>query len=107
MPKYLDIKETLKDSIDLVIVGPIKDTIEHLQEIIADHPAHRDIRIVKGIFEPSYFEVVGTRQETDAERNKRLQSIKRSKAKQAEWATKRKAALIKEAQKLGLVVSEK
>ena len=106
MPKYLDIKETLKDSIYLA--GPIKDTIEDLQKIITDHPAHRDITIIEsGYGENPDFEVVGTRQETDAERNKRLQSIKRSKAKQAEWATKRKAALIKEAQKLGLVVSEK
>lgn len=105
--KYRIIRETVLNDSDDFINGDIDIVIKNLQDLKAQHSKYSSLQInLDAGYENISMEVVGFRQETDTERNRRLADEKKAKAVDNKKLAAKRLKIIKEAKKLGLKLSE-
>tara|TARA_R110002094_G_scaffold117756_1_gene113358 strand:+ start:1995 stop:2378 length:384 start_codon:yes stop_codon:yes gene_type:complete len=102
--KYLEIHERLKELDPWVVFNrSIVHVMADLQGFQNDYPQHKKLRIVVdsgGWDDPDEFHLVGTRMETDSERDKRLARAKKSREDAKQIKADRNAAEIEQLKEL-------
>ena len=106
--KYLEIEEKLRYIDDDTFDGPVDEVIQSLQDMKKSYPNHTKLRIWLdyGAWDnPNEYHLMGTRMETDDERDKRLAKARKLKeqkaAKKAEDEAKEKQELKRLIEKYG------
>jgi len=106
MTKKYIVSETLVNDSDWMLNGDIDTVIQNLQNLKTKYPNHHLLVSLDAGYNNISMNIIGSRQETDAEREDRLVDEKKAKEVKDKKLVAKRLKIIQEAKKLGLKLAE-